>query len=743
MNHNRETPNFHTINNLAPAENSEGGLNLDEIKNVIQRKLFLITSCTLLMTCLTYLKVLFSPPIYFATFELSEPLNIETKVTSANEESRATREEITSVELNDVQLKILKSPNLVSRAVESIQNKYPDLNYQELINDLTIDILAHSSDGQENQDILLVTYENADKQKVSDVIEALTKTYIDYSAEKRLSGIKRGISFLDQQIPRASSEVKNIEEQIKILRSNNNFIQPDVSLEFLTTRSKNLTQERNQIAIRLPELKSMAKNLERELKTQPGKSDTAIKLATPQYLELFTKLRQIDLEIAQKSAIFWDSSVEIQTLKQEQQQIISLMVEAEEEISQKLDSEIKTSEVRQQNIAAETANLKSELEGWSAVSSDYNNLLQKLTLANNKLNEFTLQKDALLIEAAQPEAPWQLLIPAIEPQTKNINVLNYMFLGSSLGLLIGLGTALVLDKYQSVIYTSAKVKEITNLPILSTIPYIPKNKTLSFIKQANLQPESIQKRLPSQESQLQKQSWLESAYCSLEEFRSFAANLGLLNFNTGPDSMNSGTNIKSVVITSAIPREGKSTVAFNLARACASMGQKTLIVDTDLRSDDSLTKYLGLELKMGLGNILNQDSPNLKLDNINTKPLLLENNLFILTSGFNHELSELLIDKDSLQQDYSSLLASSKMNLLMEELKTNFDLVIYDLASIIGFADVNLIAGKTDGIVVVNGLGKIQTKALTEALNQLKMCKAPILGLAINKVVDGSMPLFN
>ncbi len=238
-----------------------------------------------------------------------------------------------------------------------------------------------------------------------------------------------------------------------------------------------------------------------------------------------------------------------------------------------------------------------------------------------------------------------------------------MSLGFSLGLLIGTGIALVLDKYQNIIYTTAKVKEITNLPILGTIPYIPKNKTLSFIRQTNLQQESTQKQLSSQEFQLQKQSLLESASFSIEEFRSFAANLGLLKFNTSSDTINSGNNIKSIVITSAIPREGKSTVAFNLARACASMGQKTLLVDTDLRSDDRLTKYLGLELEMGLTNILNQDSHNSRLNNIKIKPLPLENNLSILPSGFDRELTELLMKNDTIKPDYSRLLASPKMNL--------------------------------------------------------------------------------
>ncbi|MEL6786837.1 MAG: hypothetical protein AAFO76_05380, partial [Cyanobacteria bacterium J06607_15] len=64
------------------------------------------------------------------------------------------------------------------------------------------------------------------------------------------------------------------------------------------------------------------------------------------------------------------------------------------------------------------------------------------------------------------------------------------------------------------------------------------------------------------------------------------------------------------------------------------------------------------------------------------------------------------------------------------------DLVIYDLCSIIGFADVNLLAAETDGVVLVTGLGRIQTVALTEALNQLKLCNAPVLGIAVNKVVN-------
>ncbi|MEO0849650.1 MAG: capsular biosynthesis protein, partial [Cyanobacteria bacterium J06648_1] len=88
----------------------------------------------------------------------------------------------------------------------------------------------------------------------------------------------------------------------------------------------------------------------------------------------------------------------------------------------------------------------------------------------------------------------------------------------------------------------------------------------------------------------------------------------------------------------------------------------------------------------------------------------------------------------STQQNPSRLLASGKMSKIIEKLRESFDLVIYDLCAIVGFADVNLLAKKTDGIIVVTGLGKIQTAALNEALSQLKLCQAPTLGVAINKI---------
>lgn len=729
MNQNLETRNLNYLNNPVITESSEGGLDFNEVTKTIVRKLPLIGGCTVILTSLALLKIFTTPPDYSASFELlSEPVNIETKVTSRDDSSRETREQITSVELDEVQLKILKSPQLFLRTVESLQDKYPDLSYQELTGDVTIEIITGN---KKEQNILQVIYQNPDKEKVSNVINALTQTYLNYSVEKRQSGVKRGIAFLDRQIPQVSEEAKEIENKIRLLRNQYNFVNPETSLKQITTRLDELDRKREETTRRLRELQLKSERLAEELQDQPEKSAMALDSGTPRYLELLTQLRAIDIEISRKSAVFAPQSEILRALKQEREELNLLIVEAGGDVRQKIDSQIAVLENRQKSIVAETNNLKSRLEQWSSISGEYNDLKQKLNVTNNKLNGFTSQKDALQIDAAQQESPWQLLTPATEPKTSRGSTLNYLLLSSTLGLILGTGIALLLDKHQKIIYTSAKVEEITSLPILASIPYSSQAKQLSGL--GNMSFPHQEKQLPPLHPQSSGSAapLVKFSNPSVEAFRSFAANLGLLSFASDSTTVDVQDSLKSIVITSAIPREGKSTVALNLARASASMGKQVLLVDTDLRSVDHLTTDLGFDSEIGLKDVLNQNNPEVVHDYI--QPLPLEENLFLLTSG-----SSSSVGANSLGQDHSPLLASVKMHHLMAELKSNFDLVIYDLCSIIGFADVNLIASKTDGIVIVTGLGKIQSVAFTEALNQLRLCNAPVLGIAVNKVVNKS-----
>ncbi|MGB5633897.1 MAG: AAA family ATPase, partial [Waterburya sp.] len=569
--------------------------------------------------------------------------------------------------------------------------------------------------------------EHTNQQQVSDVIKVLTETYLDYSAEKRSQGVQRGLAVLNQQIPQVSKQVDQLENRMQSLRNQYNFIEPNISLNPITDRTNLITQEQDQVTSELQKMRSKLRNLQRELRTQPTTSPTAIELATPRYQGLLNQLREIDIEISRKSAIYSDRTAEMQILREERQRIISLIRQAGTAIQQKLVNEITTLENRQRLAQRESVNLQSQLKTWSTVANDYNKLQQELDQAKNKLSQFTLQKDALLIDAARQGTPWQLLAPAGEPHNSDLSASNRLLLGSTFGLLLGVGLALMLERYQKIVYTSAKVEEITNLPVLGNIPYTPKRRQLSLLSPARNMGDL--KRLPSSDiyrdpEESGELSFSELFPSSVEAFRSFAANLGLLNFSTDSEFLKFDTNIKSLAITSAMPGEGKSTVALNLARASASMGRRVLLVDADVRSKVRLTESLGLESEVGLKNILNQNSPSLALKHIRKSPL--NDNLYVLSSGFDEF------------RDSSRMLASGQMHLLMEELKANFDLVIYDLCAVVGYADVNLMAGKTDGVVMVTGLGKIDKTLLAKAVDQLRMSNVPVLGIAVNNVAKNS-----
>lgn len=725
MNQNFENQKTFYIQGSSTTENAEGGLDFSDVSNTVMRKLPLIATITMVMTSLAFFKTRLLPPVYIASFELlPELVNVETKVTSTGNSSKEDREEITAVELDDIQLKILKSPTTISKAINALSDKYPELTYQTLTQDLKVEFIR---DSQNKKNVLSVSYEHADKQQVSDVIEVLTDTYLDYSANKRSEGVQRGIAVLEQQIPRVYHEVNNLEAKMQNLRDRYNFIEPGISLNPISDRNNLMAQEQNIVAKELQQMRLKLRNLERELQFQPTTSPTAIELATPRYQGLLNQLKDIDIKISTKSTIFSNRTAEIQVLQEERQRIVGLIKQAGNGIRQKLVNEIKTLENRQRLAQTESANLKSQLKTASTVANDYVRLQEQLNTAKKQLNEFTQKRDALAIDAARQEAPWQLLAPAGEPHNRDLSPANRLLLGSSFGLLLGVGLALLLDKTQKVVYTCAKVEEITNLPILANIPYIPQRKQLSLIGQAKTQ-ENL-KRLPASDiyrdsGQPEELFFPELFPSSVEAFRTFAANLGLLNFSTDSEFLKFDTNLRSIAVTSAVSGEGKSTVALNLARAAASMGRRVLLVDADVRSKVRLTESLGLESEIGLKNILKQNSPNLALEHIRKSPL--EDNLYILSSGFDELMS----------RESSRMLASGPMHLLMKELEENYDLVIYDLCAVVGYADVNLLAGKTDGVIMVTGLGKIDKTLLAKAVEQLKMGSVPVLGIAINDLAN-------
>ena len=173
---------------------------------------------------------------------------------------------------------------------------------------------------------------------------------------------------------------------------------------------------------------------------------------------------------------------------------------------------------------------------------------------------------------------------------------------------------------------------------------------------------------------------------------------------------------QTLLITSANPREGKSTTAANLALVTAQAGKKVILVDSDLRRP-SIHRFFGLSNSQGLTNLLL--SPQSGLNGCAQRTRV--ENLWVVTSG-------------PLPPNPSELLASRRLDSVLETLRTQADVVIIDSPPALAVADASILASKVDGTMLVVDCSKTRAQALRTTREALVKSKTHLLGAVLNKV---------
>ena len=173
--------------------------------------------------------------------------------------------------------------------------------------------------------------------------------------------------------------------------------------------------------------------------------------------------------------------------------------------------------------------------------------------------------------------------------------------------------------------------------------------------------------------------------------------------------------IKRLLLTSAGPNEGKTTVAVNLAAIIGQGGRKVMLLDADLRRP-RVHRFLELPNRVGLSDLF-RSSINLDGAIRTLNPL---ENVSVVTSG-------------TLPPNPAELLASARMDQILQEAGRQVDMVILDCPPSI-VADVQVLSAKVDGVVIVIHPGHTQADAALAMLDQLKRSNAPIVGVVLNRI---------
>ncbi|MBP7798150.1 MAG: polysaccharide biosynthesis tyrosine autokinase [Thermoanaerobaculaceae bacterium] len=558
---------------------------------------------------------------------------------------------------------------------------------------------------------------------------AYAEAFIDWGVENRYKSTGRASSFLASQIEALKQEIQDKDAQLQAFSRRTDIVALDagsnVALQRLQALNGDLTSAMSQ--------RIQAESRFREL-TESAPETVAGTLAGGLIDQMRGELARLERDYANKLTTFkpeWPAMKELKAqIDKTRTNLDSVIQETVGKAREQARAEYQTAQRREQSLQAELARQKAEAMKVNAEAVEYNNLLVEVSTRRQLLNELVRRQSetevasrlqgirdsnvTVVDRALPPGAPYR---PSLQ---RNLSI------GLVLGLGLGLGLVFLLEYLDRSIKAPEDVERVLSLPTLAVIPDLNEGRdgygTYRYGRRygygyghgfgygygqrersRQAQARAAKKGEPPLEK-IELIPYVKPRLPVSEAYR--ALRTALL--------MSSADQLHTVLITSAVPGEGKTSTATNLAVVLAQLGNDVLLIDADLRKP-RVHEIFSLSNRIGIVNAL---ARKVEFDKVCIPTHV--PHLFVTPSG-------------TIPPNPAELLASDRMREMLETIRQRFEYVVIDSPPALPVTDSSILGAIADGVLLCAGAGGLLREDARACRDRLLMSGSRLLGVVLNR----------
>jgi polysaccharide biosynthesis transport protein len=600
---------------------------------------------------------------------------------------------------------------LLDRTIQALNLRDPQ-NKPVLAEDLAKAIKVKEMVGA---DVLQITYSDRQRERAAKVINQLLQEYIQSNVASTRSEARSAREFIGQELPKAEVTVRQLEAALRQFKERSRIADLGSEQQLLTTSVGTIENQITQANTELTEANARYRTLRDRLNMAPQAALDASSLSqSASVQQAIAQWQQLQSQLQLERTRLQDDHPRIQTLLAQEQTLRQLlrqrMVEtvgsdreslqstAFGNVKQTLVQEYLTAEMarnslseRIQTLTAAHRAYRQRLGQFPQMEQQQRELQRRLEVAQSTYASLSRRLQEVQLAERQTVGTASLIEPAVAANRPSGSP-KALFMGGGvvLGSLLAIATMLGLDLADRSLKSVKEAKDIFGYSCLGLIPYWGNPRQAQ--RQMGLVPQLPVREMP--------RSTVSAAY------RMVQANLRFVNVDS---------TLSSVVVTSAIPQEGKSTIAANLAATMAQLGRRVLLIDGDLHHPTQ-HQIWSREARAGLSDLI---SGQITLRQA-IQPVM--PNLDLLPAGI-------------MPPNPLAILDSHRMHKLIKGLETLYDMVIIDAPPLMVEAEALTLGRLAQGMLLVVRPGVLTTAAAQAAKELLQQAGQPILGMVINSAV--------